>query len=332
MMTSRTLRPVLLVAASLMCGFAALPAAQAQAQAYPDRPVRLIVTFGPGGLADVVTRTVAVPLARELKQSVVVENRAGAGGAIGAQAVASAEPDGYTLMIGTPSTQVINPLIFPKLAYDPKVDFRSISMFAETPLVLTVGAASPHRSVAELVQAARERPGALTFSSAGIGTAPHLAMEVFQQATGTRLVHVPFKSGGEAVGALLAGQVDVLVEALPVVGPHIAGARLRALAVPRAERLGVLPDVPTAAEAGQPGFVVAAPWTGLAAPAKTPPERLQVLQRAVDAALQDAALRSSLEARGIFLLPRGPEAYEAALAGERKLWEQVIRTAGVTVQ
>lgn len=307
--------------------------AQAQTQeAYPTRPVKLVVTFGAGGLADVVARLVAVNLGKELGQSVVVDNRAGASGVIGAQAVAKSPADGYTLMSGTPSTQVINPLIYAQLPYDPWKEFKPISLFGETPLVVTV---SPHLNFATLgalVQYARANPGKLTYASAGVGTAPHMAAELLKLSTGVDILHVPYKSGSEAVNAVVAGQVDMLIEALPVVGPQIAGKSLKALAVPRTERLKALPDVVTTAEAGFANYVVLSPWSGLAAPAGTSPDKLAKLERAVTAALADPALRTNLEGRGVLAMPPGPAAYQARLEEERQVWTRVVQSAGIKAQ
>jgi len=297
---------------------------------YPDRPIRLVVTFGAGGLADVVARLVATNLSQELGQSVVVENRAGASGAIGAQAVARAAPDGYVLMSGTPSTQIINKLIYKDLSYDPRRDFIPVSLLGETPLVVTVTPKLKVNSLAELVEYAKANPDKLTYASAGVGTSPHLAMEMLKLVTGTQILHIPYKGGGEAANAAIAGQVDVFVEALPVVGPHITGGTLRALAVPRKTRLAALPNIPTAAEAGFPEYVVPSPWSGVIAPAGTPAGILSILEQALTKTLSDTELRQNLKNRGVLVAEPGPKPYQALLDQEWALWSNVVKKANIT--
>jgi len=300
------------------------------ADAFPGQPVKLIVTFGAGGVADVVTRLVGNSLAAELGQPVVIDNRPGASGAIGARAASLATADGYTLMIGTPSTQVINPMIYSKLPYDPWTAFVPVSLLAEAPVLLSMRPMAGVSDLAGLVRHARAHPGKLTFGSAGVGTTPHLGMELFKLATGTDIVHVPYKSGGEAVNAVISGQVDLIVEAAAVVGPFLKAGQLKALAAAGPRRSTALPDLPTAAEPGLKDFEVTAPWFGIAAPAGTPKERVDVLAGAAARAMAGAELRQRLQERGIEVLPSGAAAYQSLLEKERRDWQRVVKAAQVT--
>lgn len=323
----------LLMVGLLTVGASASPQVTAAAEApFPAHPLRLVVTFGPGGVADISARLLAPVLSRLLRQPVVVENRSGAGGAVGALAVARAAPDGYTLLLGTPATQVLHPLLVQRPAYDAAAAFRPVSLLAAAPLVVAVRADGPIGSLGDLVQRARVAPDALSFGSAGVGTAPHLAMLVFQQTSGAQLRHIPYRSGAEALQSLLAGDVDVVVEAAPVLGPFIAAGRLRALAAPQARRLAAWPVLPTTAEAGLPDFVVASPWTGIAVPAGTPDDRVARLRQAMAEAMRDASLRGALQARGLQLLEGGPAAYEALLLDEQQRWTALIRASGLSAR
>lgn len=295
------------------------------------RPLRLVVTFGPGGIADVVTRLLAPELARRLDQPVVVENRAGAGGAIGAVAVARATPDGHTLLMGTPATQVIHPMVHARPAYDPWTAFVPVSLLTEAPLLLALRPIPGVDSLAALVRHARADPGTLSYTSAGPGTTPHLAMEMFQRATRTHWLHLPYKSGAEAVGAVAGGQADAVVEAATVLMPMLQAGRLQPLCAAGARRCAQLPDLATAVELGLEGFRVTAPWLGLAAPRGTPRARMAVLQAAAADAMADPAVRLRLHNRGLEPLPPGPQAYRALLVRERADWEPVVRAARIRV-
>jgi len=295
------------------------------------RPLRLVVTFGAGGIADVVTRLLAPELARRLDQPVVVENRVGASGAVGALAVARAPPDGQTLLMGTPATQVINPMVHARLAYDPWVDFVPVSLLTEAPLVLALRPMPDVDDLAALVRHARANPGTLSYSSAGPGTTPHLAMEMFQRATRTGWLHLPYKSGAEAVAAVAGGQADAVVEAATVLMPMLQAGRLRPLCAAGARRCAQLADLATATELGLEEFRVTAPWLGLAAPRGTPQARLAVLQAAAADAMSDPALRLRLLDRGLEPLPTGPQAYRALLVRERADWEPLVRAARIRV-
>lgn len=298
-------------------------------EAFPTRPIRLVVTFGVGGIADIVARHVATALSNELGVQVVVENRAGASGAIGASWVAHAPPDGYSLLVGTPSTQVINPMIFARLSYDPWKDFEPISLLSEAPVLLAIRPKAGATDLAGLLQLARANPGRLTYASAGVGTTPHLGMEMFKLNTNTDIVHIPYKSGGEAVGAVVGAQADLVIEAAAVVAPFLKSGQLVGVAAAGGRRSALLPDLKTAAEQGLPDFKVTPPWTGIAAPADVPKDRIEVLANALAKVLVNTELRQALLARGIEVLPSGVRAYRELLAMERSDWQRVVTSARV---
>ena len=237
--------------------------------AYPTRPVTLVVPFPPGGGTDTGARIVAQRLAARWGQPVVVENKGGAAGQIGADAVARARPDGYTLLMGNIGTQAINPALYKKLPYDPDTAFVPITLVAELPLAMTVHPGVPATTPRELIDLARRKPGQLSYSSSGAGGAPHLAAEMFKQATGSYILHVPYRGGGPAVADLLAGHVDLSFMTVLEASGHIKAGKLRALAVTSAQRVPALPDVPTLAESALPGFNSIS-WIGILAPAGTP--------------------------------------------------------------
>jgi len=237
--------------------------------AYPTRPVTLVVPFPPGGGTDTGARIVAQKLGQKWGQQVVVENKGGAAGQIGADLVAKAKPDGYTILMGNIGTQAINPSLYKKLPYDPATAFAPISLVAELPLAMMVNPAVPATSAKEFVALAKSQPGKLSYSSSGAGGAPHLAAEMFKEATGTFILHVPYRGGGPAISDLLAGHVQVSFMTVLEASGHVKAGKLRALAVTSSKRVGALPDVPTLAETVVPGFNSIS-WIGLLAPAATP--------------------------------------------------------------
>jgi tripartite-type tricarboxylate transporter receptor subunit TctC len=245
------------------------PFEQAMAQSWPTRPVQIVVSFGAGGTADIVARMIAEKLSPALGQPVVVENRPGAGGNMGAASVARASADGYTLLMSGSPTHSVGPHLFKSLAYDPMRDIPPIAMVAAAPNLLVVNASSPVRSVGDLVKMAREKPGTVTYSSAGIGTSGHLAAELLKTTASVDMSHVPYKSGPEAVTGVLSGDVTFIFFTVPSVLPQVEAGKLRALAITSAERSKLVPNVPTVAEAGFPGFDVIA-WYALFAPRGTP--------------------------------------------------------------
>jgi len=293
-------------------------------------PLRLVVTFGVGGIADVVARLVAGPLAAELGQPVVVENRTGASGTIGAQWVAQAPADGQTLLVGTPSTQLVNPLIYARLPYDPVRDFVPVSLLAESPVVMVSRPLPGLNGLAAWTAHAQADPGRLNFASAGAGTTPHLGMELFKLETGTDILHVPYRSGAEAAAALLAGTADLLVEAATVVRPFVQSGQMQALCAPGPRRCAALPHVATSGEQGLASFAVPAPWFGLMAPDGTPAARVAVLQAAAARALAQPTLRAQLMERGIEPMEPGARAYQATLERDLPVYQRVVRAARIT--
>ncbi|MGJ7543796.1 Bug family tripartite tricarboxylate transporter substrate binding protein [Variovorax sp. LT1R16] len=312
--------------AFLGAGLACSPLAMAQ-----QRPVRVVATFGAGGIADMVARLTAPHLAAELGEQVVVENRTGASGAIGAQWVAQSPADGYTLMLATPSTLIVNPLIHARWPSHAERAFVPVSLFAESPVVLVAQPRSGPLGLSKWVQHARANPGRFSYASAGAGTTPHLGMELFKLEMGVDVAHVPFRSGAEAAAALLSGSVDLLVEAAAVVRPFVEAGQMQALCAPSARRCAVLPYVETAAEQGFPTFDVPVPWFGLVAPAAVTSPRRDLLEAASERALARPSLQVLLTERGMDLLPGGAHAFRDRLVRDRPLYERVIRAARVSV-
>jgi tripartite-type tricarboxylate transporter receptor subunit TctC len=308
----------------------ALPRAWAQPR-YPQQPLKFVVPFAAAGAIDNITRTVAQAMSRELGQSVVVENRAGAAGNIGAAAVARAQPDGYTLLVGTSATHGANPSLFAKPGYDALGDFEPIALFGLVPNVLVVQAQKGPRSLAELVARAKAEPGKLTYASAGHGTSLHLAGAMFEHVAGVKLMHVPYKGGGPASIDLVGGVVDMMFDTVAVSLPLLQAGKTRALAVAAAQRHPALPDVPTFAELGFKDME-SGTWAGLFAPKGTPAEALAQLRRASEAALADAAVRTSLRGMGVQVQPRTGEAFRAFVQGEIQRAGQLVKAAGITAE
>ncbi|MCX7932595.1 MAG: tripartite tricarboxylate transporter substrate binding protein [Rhodovarius sp.] len=309
---------------------AALVAGPGQAQeAFPTRPLRFIVPFAPGGPTDIVARILAPRMAAILGQPVVVENRAGAGGVIGVDLVAKASPDGYTFGIGSAGALAISPSLGRGTPYDPLTDLAPITLGVLVPEPLVVPAASPYRTVADLIADARRRPRALNFGSTGNGSMPHLAAAQLLAATGVDIVHIPYNSGAQLATAILRNEVQLGFADLPVLLPHIESGAMRALAVGTPERLPWLPDVPTFIEAGLPE-VDASNWHGLFASARTPPGPLALLRRAAISALQDREVRELLLRQGAIPGGNPPEEFGAFLASELRKWAAVIRRFQIT--
>lgn len=321
----------LLRAGALALAAAALPAAAAQGQAYPARPIRLIVPFPPGGGTDLLGRSLAQALAPQLRQSIVVENRPGAGGRIGTELLVRAAPDGHTLLLVGLSALVTAPALYASLPYRVPQDFAPITLIGRAPYVMVVHPSVPARSVTQLVALARARPGELTYSSSGAGSLGHLAGEYFSALAAVRLVHVPYK--GSAPGALAAatGETAMMFSNLVPALPHLAGRRLLALAVTSRARSALLPEVPTAAEAGLAGFEVEQLY-GLLAPAGTPGPIVALLQREAARALEAPELRKRLAAEGSEVAASSPQEFEQIIARELAKWSEVIRRAGIRAE
>ena len=313
--------------ASLSLAAAAAAPALAQRK-WPQQPPKFIVPFPAGGAIDTISRTVAQQMGRELGQSVVVENRAGAAGNIGAAAVARAQPDGYTLLVGTSATHGANPALFAKPGYDALADFEPIALFGLVPNLLVVNAQKGPRDVADLVARAKAAPGKLTYASAGNGTSLHLAGVMFERAAGVQLVHVPYKGGAPASVDLMGGVVDMMFDTVAVSLPLVQSGKTRALAVASAERHPALPDVPTFTELGFKG-VESGTWAGLFAPKGTPADVVAELRRASDAALADAAVKASLRGTGFQSLPRSGPAFRDFVQEEIRKSGALVKAAGI---
>lgn len=308
---------------------ALLPPAAAMAQAWPAKPVRLVVPLSAGGFADVPARLLAPRLSAQLGRQFYVENRPGAGGTLGADTVAKAEPDGHTLLF-TATPHVISASLYRALPYDALQDFAPVARIASGPYALVVHPGLGAASVAALIAAAKARPGEIDYASSGNGSAQHLVTEMFASLAGIRLNHVPYKGSGPAMQDLVSGQVKVSFAGIPNVATHVRNARLRLLAVTTAARWPGLPEVPTVSEAGVPGFD-AALWVALLAPAATPAAIVERLHAALDKALRDAEVERSLRAAGIAPALLGPRELGEFLRAEREKWGRVVRDTGAAV-
>jgi tripartite-type tricarboxylate transporter receptor subunit TctC len=300
------------------------------ADTYPSAPLRLVVAFPPGGGTDGGARIVAEKLGPELGQSVVVENRAGAGGTIGALSVARAKPDGYTLIFGTGAEMLINPVTRKTASYDLLKDFVPITEVGGVTFVLVVPAKAAENSVQELVARARAQPGKLNFSSFGIGSTNHLVGELFLSATGVKALHVPYQGSQQAMTALLAGDVDFAFETAAVALPQIRAGKLKALATPSPQRLRELPDVPTLQETGYRDLV-AEGWMGVFAPAGTPPAVIDRLSDALGKVIRRPDVDGSLSARGVLVSGSGSESFRRKLELEAAKWKRVAATANISL-
>ena len=305
-------------------------AGTALAQPYPSKPIRLIVPFGAGGITDLVARIIGEKLSGQLGQPVVVENRAGAGGNIAAAAVAKSPADGYTLLMSTAAMLSINPALYKQLPFDPK-DLVPVALVANTPHVLVVGPGLQVNTLAELVAQSKARPETITFGTAGNGSSPHIALELLKTLTNAKYVHIPFKSGVESVTAVVAGNVHVTMEAIPVIAPHVKAGKLKALAIASAHRAAAMPEVRTAAEAGVPGLETGS-VSGFVAPAATPRDIVARLNRAVNAALDQPETRERLVSQGSDAFPSTPESFQAYVAQETEKWGKVIRASGMRIE
>lgn len=314
--------PLLLVAALLW-------SCQAAAQSWPAKPVRVVVPLSAGGFADVPERLLAPRLAARLGEQFYVENRPGAGGTIGSDVVAKAEADGYTLLF-TATPHVISPWLYKTMPYDALKDFAPVARLASGPYALVVNPELKVGSVGELIAAAKAKPGEIYYASSGNGSAQHLVMAMFASAAGIKLNHVPYKGSGPAMQDLVSGQVKVSFAGVPNVVNHVRNGRLRILGVSTATRWPELPEVPTIAEAGVPGYD-AALWLCLLAPLSTPAEIVQRLNTEIGAILQDAELQKQLRAAGIAPALQGPQELGAFMRAEHEKWGRVVRETGATI-
>ena len=302
----------------------------AQAQDYPSRPVRLVVPFGPGGPTDVAARLVSQIAQAELGATIVVENRPGAGGATGSKSVANAEPDGYTLLVGTSATLAVVPALMKNPGYDPVKSFAAVAKVADSTTVMIVPANFPANSVREFVAYAKANPGKLSYASAGAGNQTQLVAELLKAKAGIEIVHVPYKSGAEMVTAVLSEQVQLTFPDISILLPLIRVRKVKALAVTSARRHPQLPDVPTLAESGFPDFAVTF-WSGVVAPAGTPAGIVNKLNAAIDKGLRSREIEDKLAAIGSQTAPGSPQEFAAFIASEAVKWRAVAATAGVSL-
>ena len=312
-----------------LCAATLLPAPGAFAQGYPAKPIRIIVPFAPGGNVDITARLVAPGLQELLGQPVVVENKAGAGGTIGADGVAKAAPDGYTLLMGSNSTFSVAPSLYPKNPYHPVRDFAPVIAIAATPFIVVVNPAGP-KTAKELVERAKAAPGKVTMASAGTGSSNHLLGELFQEIAGIRVTHVPYKGSSQALQDLMGGQVDFHIDQVTSAGSHVQGGKLRALMVTAAKRAALLPDVPTVAEAGYPSFI-ATNVTGLIAPAGTPREIIDKVNAATRKVLERPAIIERLAQIGAESVADTPEKFGAYIQEDFAKWTRIVKDANVKV-
>lgn len=311
-------------------GLGALLATEtAVASSYPQRPIRLVVPFPPGGANDIVARVLAPPVATALGQPIIVDNRGGAAGTIGTDNVAKSAADGYTLLM-TPVPFVITQSLYPKLPYDGKRDLIPIALLTSAPFVLAVGSRHPAQSLPELLDLATKSPGAVSFSSPGNGSPAHLSGELLKTRTGTNMLHVPYKGGGPAVADMLSGQVSFTMATPAEIMPHVQEGRARALAVTTAKRTPLAPGVPTIGEAGISDYEIAV-WYGITAPRGTPPAIVTQLERAFGSAMQLPMVRDRLTTLGLEPTPLGAAEFGLFIAQELHKWGDLVRVSGATV-
>jgi tripartite-type tricarboxylate transporter receptor subunit TctC len=315
----------------LLAPLLAIAAAAALAQgAWPTKPVTLVVPFPPGGGTDTGARIIAEQLSRKWGQSVLVDNKGGAAGQIGADIVAKARPDGYTILMGNIGTQAINPALYGKMPYDPDKAFTPITLVAELPLAMMVHPDVPAKTVKEFIALAKSQPGKMSYSSSGAGGGPHLAAEMFKDATGSFILHVPYRGGGPAIADLLAGHVQLSFMTVLEASGHIKAGKLRALAVTSDKRVTALPDVPTLAEGALPGFNSIS-WIGLLAPAGTPREIVDKIAADVREAVTRDEVKDKLVGLGAVPAGTSPAQFTSLIANDRKRYTQIIRDRKITV-
>jgi tripartite-type tricarboxylate transporter receptor subunit TctC len=305
-------------------------ASAAWAQAYPQKAVRMVVPFAPGGTTDIVARLIAAKMGPALGQSVVIDNRPGANGIVGSEVVAKAAPDGYTLMMGYLGNLAMNPALYAKLPYDPIRDYVPVTLVASTTQAIVVNPALPARTVKELVALAKAQPGQLHYASAGVGAPSHLSGELFKQMTGIDMVHVPYKGGGALMTDLISGQVKVSFGGLAAALPHVKSGKLRLLAVASAKRSPAVPDVPAVAET-VPGFDVPS-WLGIVAPAGTPRPIVERLHGEIAKVLATDEIKERLATEGGEVIAGGPEEFAAYLKSEIAKWDKVIKGANIRAE
>jgi len=300
------------------------------AQAYPNKPIKLVVGFAPGGAADYVARNISVPLGQALGQSIVIENKPGAGSSIAAEQVAKSAPDGYTILIASPSSISVNPALSPKLGYKPS-DFQPITKITSSPVVIAANPATGINSVKELIAKAKQNPGALNYATSGNGSAPHLAAALFSQEADVKMTHIPFRGGSLAIQSVIAGDTQLTFGTPPSVLPMIQAGRLKGLAISAKERSPLAPGLPGMREAGLPDYAIEF-WYGLFVPAGTPPAIVQKIFDAAQTALKQPNVKASLEREGTDVsLSTSPAQFVRFLAEDEKFWVKLVKSAEVTV-
>jgi tripartite-type tricarboxylate transporter receptor subunit TctC len=311
----------------LVVALAALGVQWAAAQHYPTRPIRLVVASSPGGASDILARMLAQKLAEEFKEQIVVDNRGGASGIVGTDIVARANPDGYTLLIIQPSL-TINPSVFKKLPYDAVRDFAPISLVVDAAQMLSASAALPVKSVKDLIAAAGAKPGQLTFGSPGFGASPHLTAELFKHKAGIDMQQIIFKGSGPAYVSLISGEISAMFATALSAMPHVKSGRIRPLGVTLLKRLEILPEVPTIAESGLPGFKTSQ-WFGFLAPAGTPAPIIERVHQALARAAGSSEVKARLALQGVDVVSTTPKAFAALIREELRQWASVVKAAGI---
>ena len=312
----------------LVAALAALLAQAVQAQSWPTKPIRLVVPFAPGGSSSIVARSVAAEMEKGLGQPIIIDNKPGGGGNVAMQDVARADPDGYTLIIGHIGTLAVNPFMFESLPFDTNRDFAAVSLLAKIPNIFVVHADVPAKDLREFVALAKREPGKLYYGSAGNGSAGHLAFEYLKLVAGIDLVHVPYKGTGPNLIDLVAGRTQASSAGTPPLLPHVKSGKLRVIAVGGAQRISVVPDVPTVAEQGYPGFETTQ-WYGLNAPAKTPPAVIKRLSEEAAKAAKQPSVAERFAVDSAEAVGSTPEAYAEFIAKEQMRWGDVVRRAGI---
>lgn len=319
------------LAGTLALGLAPMMGAAAPAQAWPDRPIRMVIPFAPGGGTDVVARVAAACMQQGLGQSVVIDNRAGAGGTLGTALVAKAAPDGYTITVLTLSSAVLNSFLYTRLPYDTRRDFAAVAEIGRSPNVVAVRTDHPARDIAGLIAAARAAPDTVTYGSGGNGTIVHLSTVLFANMAGVRLQHVPFRGGGPALQALMGRQIDLMIDSLPVVLAQVRDGSIRGIAVTSAQRLAQLPELPTVQESGLAGYETQN-WFGIFAPARTPAPIVERLAAEVARVVADPECRRRLTEMGVDPVGSGPAEFTAFWERELATWGPIVRASGATVE
>ena len=319
------------LAASIVMAAAAVSTAPSMAQNYPVKPIRLIVPFPPGGGVDFIGRIVGQKLSERFGQTVAIDNRAGANGIVGLEALKTAPPDGYTIAAASAGPLTVNPFIYAKLPHDTVRDFTHIANMVNFPLLLVSHPSLPVKNVKELIALARSQPGQVTYSSPGAGNSGHLAGELFNSMAKAKILHIPYKGTAPAVVAVLAGEAQLTYSSIPTILPHVRSGRVRALGIGNAQRIPSLPEFPTIAEAGLPGYEAYA-WGGMIGPANMPPQIVQRLSKEIQDVLRQKDVTERMLSEGTVPTPSGPEEFTAYIRAELKKWGEVVKMAGIKAE